>query len=90
MLHHPRYPYARPLPCPSSTLLPAVQTEADPWLCEEGPWHEYNGTVTNIVGNPGHADFGRQVERILSVVAGPALVTQTTFVEGEALTQGLK
>ena len=79
------------LPGASSTLLPTAQTEVDSWLCEEGPWQEYyNGTVTNIVDNPGYADSGGQVKRVLSAVAGPALATQTTFVEEDALTQGPK
>jgi GTP-binding protein len=52
----------------------------------------------NIVDTPGHADFGGEVERVLSMVEGVALVvdategpmTQTRFVLNKALTQRLK
>ncbi|KAF5374138.1 hypothetical protein D9615_008881 [Tricholomella constricta] len=58
----------------------------------------YNGNLINIVDTPGHADFGGEVERILSMVDGVALVvdategpmTQTRFVLGKALKRGLK
>jgi GTP-binding protein len=52
----------------------------------------------NIVDTPGHADFGGEVERILSMVDGCLLLVdaeegpmpQTKFVLGKALAQGLK
>lgn len=58
----------------------------------------YNGNLINIVDTPGHADFGGEVERILSMVDGVALVvdategpmTQTRFVLSKALSRGLK
>jgi GTP-binding protein len=58
----------------------------------------YNGNLINIVDTPGHADFGGEVERIMSMVDGVALVvdategpmTQTRFVLQKALSRGLK
>ncbi|KAJ3110533.1 hypothetical protein HDU96_006503 [Phlyctochytrium bullatum] len=58
----------------------------------------YKGHRINIVDTPGHADFGGEVERVLSMVDGVILVvcategpmTQTRFVLGKALGQGLK
>ena len=52
----------------------------------------------NIVDTPGHADFGGEVERILSMVDGVLVLVdaaegpmpQTKFVLGKALTQGLR
>src|SRR4029079_19379008 len=52
----------------------------------------------NIVDTPGHADFGGEVERILSMVDGVVLLVdaaegplpQTKFVLGKALRLGLK
>ncbi len=54
---------------------------------------EWNGTRINIVDTPGHADFGGEVERILSMVDGVILLVdssegampQTKFVTGKAL-----
>src|SRR5918993_1080996 len=59
---------------------------------------EWNGTHINIVDTPGHADFGGEVERILSMVDGVILLVdssegampQTKFVTGKALGLGLK
>ncbi|ETV82885.1 GTP-binding protein TypA/BipA [Aphanomyces astaci] len=59
---------------------------------------EYEGRVLNIVDTPGHADFGGEVERILSMVDGVVLVvdategpmSQTKFVLTKALNRGLK
>jgi GTP-binding protein len=58
-------------------------------------WH---GTRVNIVDTPGHADFGGEVERILSMVdsaivlvdAAEGPMPQTKFVVGKALKVGLK
>lgn len=58
----------------------------------------YNGNLINIVDTPGHADFGGEVERIMSMVDGVALVvdategpmTQTRFVLSKALSRGLR
>src|SRR3954453_2663260 len=52
----------------------------------------------NIVDTPGHADFGGEVERILSMVDGVVVLVdaaegpmpQTKFVTGKALRLGLK
>ena len=59
---------------------------------------EWEGTRINIVDTPGHADFGGEVERILSMVEGVVLLVdssegampQTKFVTGKALALGLK
>ncbi|MBM0170222.1 translational GTPase TypA [Altererythrobacter sp. C41] len=59
---------------------------------------EWNGTHINIVDTPGHADFGAEVERILSMVDGVILLVdsaegampQTKFVTGKALALGLR
>ncbi len=58
----------------------------------------YRGYKINIVDTPGHADFGGEVERVLSMVDGVLLVVdahegpmpQTRFVLKKALAQGLK
>src|SRR5690606_24863994 len=59
---------------------------------------EYEGTRINIVDTPGHADFGGEVERALSMVDGVLLLVdavegpmpQTRFVTRKALALGLK
>ncbi len=59
---------------------------------------EWNGTRINIVDTPGHADFGGEVERILSMVDGVILLVdsaegplpQTKFVLSKALNLGLR
>src|SRR2546426_1245889 len=59
---------------------------------------EYAGTHINIVDTPGHADFGGEVERVLSMVDGVLLLVdavegpmpQTRFVMRKALALGLK
>ncbi|MEO0358528.1 MAG: GTP-binding protein, partial [Pseudomonadota bacterium] len=59
---------------------------------------EWNGIRVNIVDTPGHADFGGEVERILSMVDGVVLLVdaaegpmpQTKFVTSKALALGLK
>ena len=58
----------------------------------------YQGTHINIVDTPGHADFGGEVERVLSMVDGVLLLIdavegpmpQTRFVTRKALALGLK
>jgi GTP-binding protein len=58
----------------------------------------YGGTHINIVDTPGHADFGGEVERVLSMVDGVLLLVdavdgpmpQTRFVTRKALALGLK
>jgi GTP-binding protein len=63
--------------------------------CTSVLWH---GTRINIVDTPGHADFGGEVERILSMVDGCVVLVdaaegalpQTKFVVGKALKRGLK
>ena len=63
--------------------------------CTSVEWH---GTRINIVDTPGHADFGGEVERILSMVDGVIVLVdaaegplpQTKFVVGKALKLGLK
>ena len=58
----------------------------------------YRGTHINIVDTPGHADFGGEVERVLSMVDGVLLLVdavegpmpQTRFVLRKALALGLK
>ena len=59
---------------------------------------EYKGTRINIVDTPGHADFGGEVERVLSMVDCVLLVVdafdgpmpQTRFVTQKAFAHGLK
>ncbi|HET7863002.1 MAG TPA: translational GTPase TypA [Burkholderiaceae bacterium] len=58
----------------------------------------WKGTHINIVDTPGHADFGGEVERVLSMVDGVLLLVdavegpmpQTRFVTRKALALGLK
>lgn len=63
--------------------------------CTSVKWED---TKINIIDTPGHADFGGEVERILSMVDGVVLLVdaaegpmpQTKFVLGKALKLGLK
>ena len=63
--------------------------------CTSILWHDHR---INIVDTPGHADFGGEVERILSMVDGALILVdaaegvlpQTKFVLGKALARGLK
>src|SRR6202162_2900500 len=58
----------------------------------------WEGTRINIVDTPGHADFGGEVERILSMVDGVVVLVdaaegpmpQTKFVLSKALKLGLR
>src|SRR3979490_1662520 len=58
----------------------------------------YQGTHINIVDTPGHADFGGEVERVLSMVDSVLLLVdavegpmpQTRFCPRQALAPGLK
>ena len=58
----------------------------------------WNDWAINIVDTPGHADFGGEVERVLSMVDGVLLLVdavdgpmpQTSFVTKKALARGLK
>ncbi|MEO0463666.1 MAG: translational GTPase TypA [Pseudomonadota bacterium] len=68
--------------------------------CTSVEWEGSDGETTriNIVDTPGHADFGAEVERILSMVDGVILLVdsaegampQTKFVTGKALALGLR
>src|SRR5687767_3452468 len=67
--------------------------------CTSVEWeHDGQTTHSNIVDTPGHADFGAEVERILSMVDGVILLVdaaegpmpQTKFVTGKALALGLR
>jgi GTP-binding protein len=59
---------------------------------------EWRGAKINIVDTPGHADFGGEVERILSMVDGAIVLVdaaegplpQTKFVVGKALARGIR
>lgn len=59
---------------------------------------EYKGVKINIIDTPGHADFGGEVERVLSMADGVILLVdafegampQTRFVLGKAIGLGLK
>ena len=59
---------------------------------------DFEGTHINIVDTPGHADFGGEVERVLSMVDGVLLLVdavegpmpQTRFVTRKARALGLK
>ncbi len=67
--------------------------------CTSLTWRGQGGeTRINIVDTPGHADFGGEVERILSMVDGVLVLVdaaegplpQTKFVTGKALRRGLR
>jgi GTP-binding protein len=68
--------------------------------CTSVEWTSAAGEIIriNIIDTPGHADFGAEVERILSMVDGVILLVdssegampQTKFVTGKALALGLR
>jgi len=68
--------------------------------CTSVAWQDEKGETAriNIIDTPGHADFGGEVERILSMVDGVILLVdaaegpmpQTKFVTSKALALGLK
>ncbi len=59
---------------------------------------DYKGVKINIIDTPGHADFGGEVERVLSMADGALVLVdafegprpQTRFVLSKAMEQGLK
>ncbi|WP_159146205.1 GTP-binding protein, partial [Klebsiella pneumoniae] len=59
---------------------------------------DYKGIRVNIMDTPGHADFGGEVERIMSMVDSVLLIVdavdgpmpQTRFVTQKAFAHGLK
>lgn len=59
---------------------------------------EYNGVKINLIDTPGHADFGGEVERVLTMADGVLLLVdafegpmpQTRFVLQKAINLGLK
>ncbi len=71
---------------------------AKPTSVEWAPEDSAEHVRINIVDTPGHADFGAEVERILSMVDGVILLVdssegampQTKFVTGKALALGLR
>ncbi|KAI9339607.1 P-loop containing nucleoside triphosphate hydrolase protein [Obelidium mucronatum] len=76
----------------------ALERERGITILSKSTCVNYNGHRINIVDTPGHADFGGEVERVLSMVDGVVLVvcategpmTQTKFVLQKALARGLK
>lgn len=66
--------------------------------CTSVTWGDKEPHRVNIIDTPGHADFGGEVERILSMVDGALLLVdaeegampQTKFVLSKALALGLK
>src|SRR5450631_3674301 len=58
----------------------------------------YKGVKINVIDTPGHADFGREVERVLKLADGVLLLVdafkghmpETRFVLGKAIALGLK
>ena len=75
----------------------AIEKERGITILAKNTAVEYNGTKINIMDNPGHADFGGEVERIMKMVDGVVLVVdayegtmpQTRFVLKKALEQHL-
>ncbi|KAJ3405425.1 hypothetical protein HDU80_001347 [Chytriomyces hyalinus] len=76
----------------------ALERERGITILSKSTCVSFRGHRINIVDTPGHADFGGEVERVLSMVDGVVLVvcategpmTQTKFVLQKALARGLK
>jgi len=76
----------------------ALEKERGITILAKNTSFEYQGIKYNIIDTPGHADFGGEVERILSMVDGAILLVdssegpmpQTKFVLSKALSIGLK
>ena len=89
----------------ANAKLPITTSSSSPYVEERGitilakntglSWNDYR---INVVDTPGHADFGGEVERVLSMVDAVLLVVdaaegpmpQTRFVTQKAFNQGLK
>src|SRR5471030_1465044 len=75
-----------------------IERERGITILAKNPAVDYHGVHINIVDTPGHADFGGEVERVLSMVDGVLLLVdavegpmpQTRFVTRKALALGLK
>jgi oxygen-independent coproporphyrinogen-3 oxidase len=104
---HPGRPAASASPAPSATISAIEERAMDSndlekergiTILAKCTSVEWQGTRINIVDTPGHADFGGEVERILSMVDGVILLVdssegampQTKFVTGKALALGLR
>ncbi len=76
----------------------AIERERGITILAKNTAVHYNGTKINIIDTPGHADFGGEVERILSMVDGVLLLVdaiegcmpQTRYVLKKALGLGKK
>ena len=101
-------------PAPSATISASKSARWIRTTSKKNAWHHHSRQADlgrldpagcesesiriNIVDTPGHADFGGEVERILSMVDGVVLLVdssegampQTKFVTGKALALGLK
>jgi len=76
----------------------AIERERGITIFSKNASVEWNGTKINIIDTPGHADFGGEVERVLSMAGGALLLVdakegpmpQTRFVLQKALEKNLK
>jgi len=81
-----------------TTLVDELLKQSGLFILAKATSVEWNGVRINIVDTPGHADFGGEVERILSMVDGVVLLVdaaegpmpQTKFVTSKALAAGLR